>query len=239
MYYTSSHTRFIALSLVLLFIASFILVSCARQEAAATLNSDRDYLIVVNDAHPYQFGGEYDKKLQSDLIYLPDAYGEATPVEKATGEAFLSLQKDLAEEGTLIAIYTGYLTEENQQGIYNYYSQLEGWAETNTVRKPGYSEHHTGLMLNILIWHQGPEDEVPIWYTETAERQQTILDFAIVHQKLADHGFIDRYPAGKENITGVLCEPYEIRFVGSPETAHAIADANLTLEEFVENLPQK
>ena len=196
-------------------------------------NSDRDYLIVVNDDHPYEFGGDYDKTLQDDLVYLPDAYGEPTLVEKGTAKAFLELEKALYDKGMIIGLYTGYLTKENQQGIYDYYSNLEGWSETNTVRKPGFSEHHTGLVLNVLIWYQGEGDETPIWYTETAERQEKIAYFKTLHETLADYGFIDRYPKGKEDITGVLPEPYEIRFVGSSKIAHEIMDNNLCLEEFV------
>lgn len=203
------------------------------------LKPDRDYLILVNDDHPYEFGGEYDRLLQGDLDYLPDVYGEATPVEPAAAQAFLDLQADLAQRGTIIGLYSGYLSESDQQWVYDYYGNLEGWSETNTVRKPGFSEHHTGLLLNILIWHSEHDWERPTWYTETAERQASIPDFQVVHEALADHGFIDRYPAGKELITGVLCEPYEIRFVGSSEIAHYIQDNALTLEEYLDEITKQ
>ena len=201
------------------------------------LSPSLDYLTVVNESHPYEFGGDYDTALQDRLVYLPDVYGEATPVEAATASAFQSLQADLAEKGTIIGLYVGYMTAEDQSASYDYYSSIEDWNNTNTLKQAGYSEHHTGLMLNILIWHKGPEDAVPIWYTETAARQESIPEFAIVHQTLANHGFIDRYPAGKESITGTKCEPFEIRFVGSPEIAHAIMDNNLTLEEYLNITP--
>ena len=55
-------------------------------------------------------------------------------------------------------------------------------------------------------------------------------------ESLADFGFIDRYPGGKEQITGFPSEPYEIRFVGSAEVAHAIMDNGLCLEEYISNL---
>ena len=77
------------------------------------------------------------------------------------------------------------------------------------------------------------DDGEEIWYTETAERQKTIPFFKLLHETLADFGFIDRYPAGKEDITGMPCLPYLIRFVGSSEVAHAIMDNGLCLEEYV------
>ena len=39
---------------------------------------------------------------------------------------------------------------------------------------------------------------------------------------------------GKEEWTGTQSEPFEIRFVGSPEVAHAIMDNGLCLEEYLE-----
>ncbi len=199
---------------------------------AIALNHERDYLIVVNDNTPYDFDGIYDNLLQGDLVYISDVYGEATPVEKATALAFTQLQVALREKGLVIGLYSGYRTEADQGWVYNYYSNLEGWKEMNKVLKPGYSEHHTGLLLNIMILH--PDDDGDdVWFTETAERQKTIPEFRILHETLADFGFIDRYPEGKEDITGIPCEPYEIRFVGSSFIAHTIMDNDLCLEEYL------
>ena len=191
-----------------------------------------DYLIIVNDENKYDFGGEYDWLLQNDIIYVSDVYGEPTPVEKGTNLAFSMLQQSLRDQGIEIGLYSGYRTEEDQQMVYDYYSNLEGWAENNKVAEPGFSEHHTGLLLNIVIWGEDEEGNMA-WMTETAERQKTHPEFKKVHEALADFGFIDRYPAGKEEITGVPCEPYEIRFVGSSEVAHTIMDNGLCLEEYV------
>lgn len=196
---------------------------------ADALNPDRNYLIVVNDDHKYKFGGDYDKALKKDLVYIDDYCGNPILIEKAAGEAFELLRRDLAERGIDIGIYSAYRTKKEQKKVYKKYSKREGWCETNYVPKPGYSEHHTGLLLDIVVWWP----EVNDWATETLER--TVQDpefFCIVHESLADYGFIDRYPARSEDITGYPGEPYEIRFVGSSETAHAISDNMLCLEEY-------
>ena len=195
------------------------------------LNPTRNYLIIVNDNNEYIFGSEYDQALIDDLIYVSDIYGEPTPIEKGSYLAFTMLQQNLREKGTEIGFYSGYRTKEIQQEVYDYYGSLEGWAENNKVSKPGFSEHHTGLLYNIVIW--GEIDGDMTWITETAERQELFPEFKIVHESLADFGFIDRYPKGKEAITGVPCEPYEIRFVGSSEVAHKIMDNGLCLEEYL------
>ena len=47
-----------------------------------------------------------------------------------------------------------------------------------------------------------------------------------------DYGFIVRFPDGKEDITGIIYEPWHFRYVGV-EAATYIMEHNLTLEEFV------
>ena len=57
-----------------------------------------------------------------------------------------------------------------------------------------------------------------------------------VHGWLAEnawrYGFIYRYPAGSEDITGVNNEPWHYRYVGR-EYAEMIYQSGLTLEEFL------
>lgn len=200
---------------------------------AVAMSPDLDYLIVVNDDNEYVFGGSYDMALLDNLVYASDIYGEPNLVEGGAYLAFNMLQQKLHDEGAEIALFSGYRTKDEQQEVYDYYGSLEGWADTNKVMKPGFSEHHTGLVFNIVIWGVDEEGNAT-WITETAERQQRYPEFKIVHDYLADYGFIDRYPAGKEDVTGVPCEPYEIRFVGSSSIAHEIMDNGLCLEEYLE-----
>lgn len=207
-------------------------VSDPKDVFSIAMNPNRDYLIIVNDQNEYNFDGPYNTALQSDLIYVSDIYGEPNLIEKGAYLAFNMLQQKLHDQGVEISLFSGYRTKEDQQEVYDYYGHLEGWADTNRVLKPGFSEHHTGLLFNIVIWGQDEEGNMT-WMTETAERQATHPEFKVVHENLADFGFIDRYPAGKEDITGLPCEPYEIRFVGSSLIAHEIMDNNLCLEEYV------
>ena len=59
--------------------------------------------------------------------------------------------------------------------------------------------------------------------------------FAKIHQRLADFGFILRYPEGKEDVTGYKYEPWHIRFVGK-EVAKEIDHQGITLEEYLEKV---
>lgn len=202
------------------------------------LAPELDYQILVNTDHPFDFFGDYAINLENHLITVPDVYGEPTRVEQATYVAFTKLQAALAEQNIIIGLYSAYRTEADQQWVYDNYGDKDGWGNVNTVMSPGFSEHHTGLMINFLVWYQFPGDDNPLWATITAERQANYPDLGIIYDTLADYGFIERYPAGKEEITGIACEPYEIRFVGDTFTAHAIMDNGLCLEEYVDQLSE-
>lgn len=239
--------KFIVIPVVLL---SLLLSACAAPatttESPAETNSDPwafaldsnlDYLTMVNDDNPYEFGGEYDTALQGDLLnVVTDLSYETCKIERATLIAYTQLKADLQEQGMTIGLLDAYRTADDQQEVYDYYANLEGWAETNRVLKPGESEHHTGLLLNVLVWFNGDDPDADYqWWTETAERQEQYEYFKLLHETLPKYGFIDRYPAGKEDLTGLPCEPYEIRFVGSSEIAEEIQSNNLCLEEYLSN----
>ena len=95
------------------------------------------------------------------------------------------------------------------------------------VAVPGYSEHHTGLALDLYLNIDGKdvvENEDLVKYPEVWEE---------IHAKLAEHGFILRYLEGKEDITGYSYEPWHIRYLDDPAIAAEITDKGETLEEYL------
>lgn len=48
----------------------------------------------------------------------------------------------------------------------------------------------------------------------------------------AEYGFVERYPKGKESITGIDYEPWHYRYVGK-EHAQRMNELNMCLEEYV------
>ena len=95
------------------------------------------------------------------------------------------------------------------------------------VAVPGFSEHHTGLALDLYLIIDGKDvvlNEDMVQYPEIWEK---------IHAKLADHGFILRYLEGKEDITGYSYEPWHIRYIDDPAVAKEIMDEGITLEEYL------
>jgi D-alanyl-D-alanine carboxypeptidase len=96
------------------------------------------------------------------------------------------------------------------------------------VAMPGYSEHHTGLALDIVT---------PAYQVLNAGFAQT--DAAVwMAQNAYRYGFIIRYPADKVDVTGIGYEPWHVRYVGKAN-AKAIFEQGLCLEEYLEKTGPK
>ena len=132
---------------------------------------------------------------------------------------------DAENAGFSPEITSGYRSKEKQQDIFDNrvkeyrdagYSLREANQLTSEqVAKPGYSEHESGLAVDINS-ADGNSWELYGWLQSNCYR----------------YGFIVRYPDGKEDITGIQYEPWHLRYVGQ-EVAEYIYQNNLTLEEYV------
>ncbi|PEQ84647.1 hypothetical protein CN481_22010 [Bacillus sp. AFS006103] len=93
--------------------------------------------------------------------------------------------------------------------------------------RPGESEHQTGLSIDISSPSVG--NSLSQSLGDTKEGKWLV-------QNAPNFGFIIRFPKGKESITGYQYEPWHIRYVGK-EAAKEIASQNITLEEYLGQLP--
>jgi D-alanyl-D-alanine carboxypeptidase len=119
-------------------------------------------------------------------------------------------------------------TTEEQQEIWDSFTEKYGLDYTKkTVGVPGYSEHHTGLALDLYLIVDGKE----VIYNEDLVQYPEI--WAKIHEKLAKYGFILRYPEGKEHITGAGYEPWHIRYLDNVDVAKEITDKGITFEEYL------
>lgn len=95
-------------------------------------------------------------------------------------------------------------------------------AASAVVAIPGTSEHNLGLAVDICSMDYQLLDDAQ---ADTPE-QQWLMEHCV------DYGFILRYPKGKEDITGIIWEPWHYRYVGE-ELAAEITRSDLCLEEFL------
>ena len=197
--------------------------ACTVEDADVAYPDDSGlYLTLVNKDHVLPEGW-YD---MITLMDVKNCYKEDFSVEKETYSHFVQLLDDLSTEDVYIEIDSACRTVDEQMALWERFEKEYGedYCE-KYLAEPGYSEHHTGLAIDIFLIKDGEDirdNEAMLAETEL---------FAKVHERLADYGFILRYPEGKEDITGYSYEPWHIRYVGE-EAAKEIYEQNLTLEEY-------
>ena len=179
-------------------------------------------LLLVNDWNPLPAGYDSDvtfstvsggKQVDSRII---DAVNRMLQDASAYDLAVVSAYRPKEEQNTL---YWRKVQQYTDKG----YSDLEAQKVGGTiVKRPGFSEHNCGLAMDV----GGSGD-----YT----LEQTFANtpaYAWLIEHCADYGFILRFPEGKEDITGVIYEPWHYRYVGE-EAARYIMDNDLCLEEYL------
>ena len=203
-----------------------------------------DYLVLVNKQNMLPEGWEDAIELEDAQNVIPEGVelnedndylaSDVFRVEKKALEAFRALQADLEAEGVVILLDSTYRSVARQEELWAEFEEKYGLEYTqNTVAAPGTSEHHTGLAIDVCIVKDGAivnENDDMI-----AEREI----FSEIHAKLADYGFILRFPEDGKAITGYDYEPWHFRYVDSPEIAHEIMDNGLTLEEYLGAVPEE
>ncbi|MBP5289472.1 MAG: M15 family metallopeptidase [Clostridia bacterium] len=195
---------------------------------AACQSGGIDYLVLVNKEN--KLPDDWENKLET--VTMTNSIGDEVEVEKKAYEAYTKLKEALAEEGVTVDLDSARRSVAEQRRIWNDFMDKYGEAYTKrTVATPGFSEHHTGLALDLYLIIDGVdvvENEDMIQYPEIWEK---------IHGKLAEYGFILRYLEGKEAVTGYGYEPWHIRYVNSPALAKEITQRGITLEEYLNKLP--
>ncbi|MBD5639253.1 M15 family metallopeptidase [Clostridium botulinum] len=123
------------------------------------------------------------------------------------------------EEGIILLGNSGYRSYSSQKNIYKNRARSQGKELADAyVAKPGFSEHQTGLCIDITN-----KDRYFVEGTKEADW---------LAKNCYRFGFIIRYPKGKKSITNIEYEPWHIRYVGK-EVAKYIYDNKITLEEYL------
>ena len=108
-----------------------------------------------------------------------------------------------------------------QEDLYNSYVNRYGEEEADTIAaRPGHSEHQTGLTVDMASTANGGLSK----FGDSPEYQWMLTN---AHK----YGWIERYPQGKEDLTGYSAEPWHWRYVGV-ELATKIYNSKLTFDEY-------
>lgn len=185
------------------------------------LNRDAVYqgrLVLVNAAHPLR------RQPRPEELEPVDQKGDVR-LERRAAERLNAL---LAAVGPGIVPVSGWRSFEEQQDIYRSALREHGERFTRSfVALPGRSEHQSGLAIDL----GEAREQVDFLCPEFPDRG-ACREFC---RRMADFGWIRRYPAGREAVTGIAAEPWHFRYVGRPH-AQVMERLGATLEEYVDLL---
>ena len=173
-----------------------------------------DILVLVNKYHHLS-----ESFIPNNLVSIDPscAIGEKLLVKEAK-DKFMELCNDSSVLGLNIKVSSAYRDYNYQKKLYNNYLEKDINAD-NYSAKEGYSEHQTGLALDI----QGANGDY-LKFIDTKE-------YKWVHDNAHKYGFIIRYTKENKWITGYMEEPWHLRYVGI-DVASYIFQHNISFDEY-------
>ena len=150
--------------------------------------------------------------------------GTNVMMRREAAEALEKLFAGAKEAGYTLSAISGYRSYGRQKSIHNArVRQLGKEAADRISAPPGCSEHQLGLAMDL-----GTKKEIRLTaaFGETPEGQWVAAN---AHR----FGFIIRYKAEWEEITGYAFEPWHIRYVGK-DHARNIFNWDIPLEEYID-----
>lgn len=163
--------------------------------------------------------------VKPDVTPTRESVAENIYMRPEAASALEALFEGAAEAGLTLYATSGYRSYSTQKAVFDRKAAERGEQAANrSVAKPGYSEHQTGLAMDI-------EGETTLG-TGLTEAFGESPEGIWVAEHCHEYGFIIRYPKDKTNITGYTYEPWHIRYVGV-EAAMEITELGVTFEEYI------
>ena len=195
--------------------------SSTFEKAAFSIDDPSSYWVVVNKLrplNPLSYG-------PPDLVTVPVAHDNPAIMRSAASAALVAMFAAGAAEGAgQMQVQSSYRSYSVQVQVYNGWVSSLGKAQADQQSaRPGFSEHQTGLAVDIstvplkcslaACFGTTPQGE---WLAANAWR----------------FGYLLRYPADKTAITGYEYEPWHFRYIGVPLATELHKEGIETLEEF-------
>jgi len=164
------------------------------------------------------------KYVPSELRTLSVPHTYEPTLRDDAAKAYLKMFRAAKKDGVNLVAQSAYRSYSTQVSVYNgWVGSLGRKAADLQSARPGFSEHQTGLSVDIASATAGctiqacfsrtPEGK---WLTKNAWR----------------FGWHLRYPNGKTAVTGYKFEPWHWRYVGDELAAELHLTPNITMEEF-------
>ncbi len=197
-------------------------VSSGRVTVNPYTDTESWLLIIVNT----------EKEMPADYVpKLAEVASSGVYLDYRAAAHYNEMYSAAKKDGITLTPYSGYRSYARQQRNYNNltetYMSRYGLSREDAAKKaatvilpPGTSEHNLGVAMDICNTNSTFSSQKEYkWLTEHAH----------------EYGFILRYTAEKQPITGIIPEPWHWRYVGV-EHAEKIKESGMCLEEYVEQL---
>ena len=159
---------------------------------------------------------------RDDLINIPLMYSySGNMASQEVVNSYIEMQKKVKEElGITLMVNSSFRTYQDQEEIYKQFSSKGKEYADSYAARPGFSEHQTGLAIDITSTANP---------TSNAFKESN--EYTWLKEHCHEYGFIHRYPEGKENITGYNTESWHFRYVGK-KIATQIYNEGITFDEY-------
>ncbi len=177
-------------------------------------------LVLVNDQIP----------IPEDWQVTPAFINDET-VDNRMYEDMSAMFQAGEQEGVSFWVCSGYRSQELQESILEReiaaHMRDDGMTEEEarelslrTINRPGYSEHHTGLAIDL---------------NDVSDDFEQTDTYRWLQAHAAEYGFVQRYRSDKVEYTGIDNESWHYRYVDR-EHAQEMQRLDMCLEEYVQYL---
>lgn len=197
-------------------------------------NAEEDWaLYVIGNKNPLP---------ENFIVDTKTVTGERT-LDSRCADYAIQMLNAAAEQNVGLFVTSSYRSVQKQaENLESYINTLisQGYSQDEAkiqaekeIALPGRSEHNAGLAMDIV--------SSDYWSThdDLDESFEKLPQFDWLIENSWKYGFVLSYPKGKEDITGIIYEPWHYRFVGlkHAEKMHEVYESTgefLTVNEYIE-----
>lgn len=214
-----------------IFVAISMVMAISSSVYAFDPNKNTDLLLLVNYKHTVS--PQYTPKDSVEMAGNVRTSKKSIKLRYTASNAYRQMCSDMKKQGLSLNLISGYRDYNYQTGLYK--RQLESvlragykmpYAETKaaeSVARPGSSEHQIGLAVDV-----GQGSSLSGKFGQSPEGKW-------IAQNCYKYGFVVRYNESKKSITGVMFEPWHLRYVGKPHS-NIMYNHSFCFEEYMDYL---
>lgn len=180
--------------------------------------------VIVNKQHPLQPATYAPSDLRYPNVTLRVPGQTEMQMRNAAATALEKMFAGAESAGYKLQVSTAYRGYSYQKTLYDGYVANAGQAAADQESaRPGYSEHQTGLAVDIRS--QSDKCSLEACFGTMPEGKWLAAN-------AYKYGFLLRYPADKVSVTGYEYEPWHFRYIGVDLSQELHKQNIQTLEEF-------